>query len=183
MDFWEVLLVDGKQEWRDAMPENDPKQVIIDYISEPLGQIEPEPPLPPGIERKGPQPVSRKGGGLGAKAQTIRFLQQRTLPDLQLHALTFENEDGRQEYYFWCVRQDVPGHWRSAGGANYHPAESISRGYPWVNLAGGWSRNLLWAGGRVLDDGLDVVRVRLISENGIVLEDTVQDGLALFISN
>ncbi len=35
----------------------------------------------------------------------------------------------------------------------------------------------------MLDYGLEVVRVRLISENGIVLEDTVQDGLALFISD
>jgi len=165
------------------MTENDPKQVIIEYISEPLGQIEPEPPLPPGVEHKGYRGITRKGGGLGAKVQTIRFLQERTLPDLQLHALTFENEDGQQEHYIWCVRQDMPGHWRSAGGANFHPAENISRGHPWVNLAGGWSRNFLWAGGRVLDDGLDVVRVRLISENGIVLEDTVQDGLALFISD
>ena len=58
-----------------------------------------------------------------------------------------------------------------------------NRSYPWVNLAGGWNRDLFWAGGRVLDNGLDVVRVRLISENGIVLEDTVQDRLALFVSN
>ncbi len=50
-------------------------------------------------------------------------------------------------------------------------------------MAGGWNRDLLWAAGRVLDNGLDVVRVRLISENGIVLEDTVQDGLVLFLSD
>jgi len=40
------------------------------------------------------------------------------------------------------------------------------RNYPWVNLAGGWSRDLFWAGGSVLDNGLDLVRVRLISGNG-----------------
>ncbi len=165
------------------MTGNDPKQVIIEYISQPLGPIEPEPPLPPGFERKEPQGILRKGGGLGAKVQTILFLQERSLPDLQLHAVTFENEDGQQEYYIWCVRQDMPGHWRSAGGANFHPTENISRGRPWVNLAGGWNRDFLWAGGCVLDNGHDVVRVRLISENGIVLEDTVQDGLALFLSN
>jgi hypothetical protein len=165
------------------MTESDPKQVIIEHISEPLGQIEPEPALPSGIERKGIRGITRKGGGLGAKVQTIRFLQERTLPDLRLHAVTFENEDGRQDWWFCCVRQYLPGHWRSAGGANFHPAKNISREHPWINLAGGWNRDFLWAGGRVLDNGLDVVRVRLISENGIVLEDTVQDGLALFLSN
>ena len=165
------------------MTGKDPKQVIIEYISQPLGPIEPASPLPPGFERKEPQGIMRKDGGLGAKVQTIRFLQERSLPDLQLHAVTFENEDGQQEYYFWCVRQDMPGHWWSAGGANFHPTENILRGRPWVNLAGGWNRDFLWAGGRVLDNGLDVVRVRLISENGIELEDTVQDGLALFLSN
>jgi hypothetical protein len=71
--------------------------------------IESEPPLPPGMVRKGPQPASRKGGGPGAKAQTIRFLHESILPDLQLHALTFENEDGRQEYYFWFELYDRSG--------------------------------------------------------------------------
>ena len=125
------------------MTENDPKQVIIEYISEPLGQIEPEPALPPGIERKGTRGITRKGGGLGAKVQTIRFLQ---------------------EHYFLCVRQDIPGYWRTVGGANFHPGEENmpNRSYPWVNLAGGWNRDLFWAGGRVLDNGLDVVRVSVI---------------------
>lgn len=81
------------------MTGNDPKQAIIEYISQPLGQIEPAPPLPPGIERKGTQGIMRKGGGLGAKVQTIRFLQEQSLPDLQLHVVTFENEDGQQGYY------------------------------------------------------------------------------------
>lgn len=37
--------------------------------------------------------------------------------------------------------------------------------------------------GRVLDNGLNVVRVRLLSANGITLEDMVQDGLVLFVSD
>ena len=57
------------------------------------------------------------------------------------------------------------------------------RAYAWANLAGGWKDNLLWAGGRVLDNGLNVVRVSLISNNGIALEDTVQDSLVLFVSD
>jgi hypothetical protein len=57
------------------------------------------------------------------------------------------------------------------------------RGYPWVNLAGSGRGGLLWAGGRVLDNGLDVIHVHLIAANSIVLEDTVQDGLVLFMTD
>ena len=165
------------------MTENDPKQVIIEHISEPLAQIEPESILRPDIKRKGIRGVTRKGGGLGAKVQTIRFLQERTLPGLQLHAVTFENEDGQQEWWFCCVQQYLPDHWWSVGGVNFDPAEKISREHPRVNLVGGWSEDFFWAGGCVIDNDLDVVRVRLISENGIVLEDIVQDGLAIFLSD
>ena len=56
------------------------------------------------------------------------------------------------------------------------------RGYPLVNLARG-GRDLIWAGGRVLDQGLGVIRVRVLSANNIVLEDTVQDGLVLFVTD
>ncbi len=36
------------------------------------------------------------------------------------------------------------------------------------------------ANGEVIDNGFDVVRVRLVNEAGDVFEDTVQDGLVLF---
>jgi hypothetical protein len=35
----------------------------------------------------------------------------------------------------------------------------------------------------VVDHGFDITRVRLISPNGVVLEDRVQDGLVLFVSD
>jgi hypothetical protein len=42
---------------------------------------------------------------------------------------------------------------------------------------------LKWAGGHVIDNGLDVARVRLTGSNGQVLEDTVDDGLVLFVTD
>jgi hypothetical protein len=36
------------------------------------------------------------------------------------------------------------------------------------------------ANGEVIDNGFDVVRVRLVNDAGDVFEDTVQDGLVLF---
>lgn len=158
---------------------SDPKQAIIDYISQPPGEtVLP----PPSIEqRTALQPVTRKGGGLGAKVSTIQFLQERIISTRQLHFVTFENETDEQEYWLWCVREFAPGQWRTAGGANLHPGEKITRDHPWVNLAAGWSRDVFWAGGTVHDNGLSVVRVRLSSENGIVLEDRVRDGLVMFV--
>jgi hypothetical protein len=43
--------------------------------------------------------------------------------------------------------------------------------------------NPFYAYGEVVDHGFDIVQVRLISPNGVVLEDTVQDGLVLFFSD
>ena len=166
------------------MIESNPKQVIIEYISRPLAPLELAPPPPPDAPLQGQPGMIRRGGGLGAKVATIHFLQERNLPNRQLHIVTFENEEGYHDQWLCCVLQDRPKHWRYAGGANIgHVNEMPRRGYPWVNMAGGWKGNLLWAGGHVLDNGLDVVRVRLISENGIILEDTVQDGLVLFITD
>ena len=34
--------------------------------------------------------------------------------------------------------------------------------------------------GTLIDPGFDIVRVRLISRNGVVMEERVQDGLLLF---
>jgi hypothetical protein len=162
----------------------DPKQAIIDHISRPLAPLEPSPPLPPNIQLQGKPGMIRRGGGLGAKAETVRFLQERSLRDRQLHLVVFENEEGKQGQWLCCVLQDVSSYWSFAGGANVGSVETMpGRSYPWANLAGGWKGNLFWAGGRVLDNGMNVVRVRLISDNGIVLEDTVQDGLVLFVSD
>ena len=38
------------------MSEHDPKQAIIDYVSQPLGPLEPSPPPPPDVQGQGPQP-------------------------------------------------------------------------------------------------------------------------------
>lgn len=55
------------------MTENDPKQVIIEHISEPLAQIELEPVLRPDIKRKGIRGITRKGEGLERKFRRYAF--------------------------------------------------------------------------------------------------------------
>ena len=147
------------------MATRDPKQCIIDYLSQPLEQLQPSPPPPPGAPLTGWRAESRSGGGLGAKAATIQFLQERRLPDRQVHLVAFENETGQQEQWICCIIASDSGDWQFVGGANIPGEETMPRrGYPWVNLARG-GRDLLWAGGRVLDQGLGVIRVRLLSAN------------------
>ncbi|MGO8947919.1 MAG: hypothetical protein ACLQUY_09695 [Ktedonobacterales bacterium] len=55
----------------------------------------------------------------------------------------------------------------------------LVRDQPWVNLGGeGWP-NDFYAGGRVIDNGTGVVRIRLIAANRTILEDSVEDGTVL----
>lgn len=56
------------------MTENEPKQVIIDYLCRPLGVVEPSHPSPVTGENTW-RGVTHRGGGLGAKAATVQFLK------------------------------------------------------------------------------------------------------------
>jgi hypothetical protein len=165
------------------MTTHDPKQAIIEYVSLPPGLVYPAPPRPAGARRwKGEQQV---GGGLDAQKGTIRFFQERRLPDRQLHEITFEDQAGQQQHWLCFVIQDPQGGWHMVGGANYSndPRHSPVCPHPWVNLAGGGWEDEFWAGGLVLNSGLDIERVRLTSKNGRVLEELIRDNLVLFITD
>jgi len=130
--------------------------------------------------------ILREGGGMGARPASVRFLKERSILHRQVHAVTFEDEAGQQWDYVCYVAQDAKGRWHfeSGGGGGTggdikcYPARS-----PWANLAGGGWEDRFWAGGHVIDNGLDVARVRLTGSNGQVLEDTVDDGLVLFVTD
>ena len=164
--------------------EQEPKQIIIEFLSLPPGALQPNNP-PTGIDQSTWHPGElRSGGGPAARPTTIRFLQDRKLPNCQLHEVSFENEAGQEEHWLCCVQETSPGHWLFVGGGNIAEAEhSPKRSHPWANLAGSLGKEVGWTGGRVLDNGLDVVSVRLISENGVTLEDAVQNGLVLFVTD
>jgi hypothetical protein len=65
------------------------------------------------------------------------------------------------------------------GGVGDLPA----RGFPWANLGGNWGRDGFRAGGTVEDAGKGVSRVRLTDSQGRTFEDTVDDGVVLFLSD
>jgi hypothetical protein len=58
-----------------------------------------------------------------------------------------------------------------------------SGSYPWVNLGGGGWPGQFYAGGEVLFQEQEVVRVRLRAANGTELEDSVEDGIVLFVTD
>jgi hypothetical protein len=122
--------------------------------------------------------------GVKADPSTIHLLQQRTIPGHQLYAVTFRDRAG-QSYAGHCVvDQDQAGNWRVWGGSWSKSAQLPERSYPWVSLGGGGGYgHAFYACGDVHAQGRTITRVRLISKNGIELEDTVEDGLVLFLTD
>jgi hypothetical protein len=89
--------------------------------------------------------------------------------------------------YTLSLIQGHDGAWQviggSGGSAEEPPESAPKRGHPWVNLGGGgWPRQF-YAGGAIEEDNGAVARVLLRSANGIELEDTVEQGEVLFLSD
>jgi len=173
------------------MEKNDPKQVIIEFLSSPPGELV-EPGTPAAEEGVPPVPQAelRKPGGFSAKVESIQFRKERSIPQRQVYAVTFEDEKGMQWHLICSMMQNADGQWflASAGGGGGGSSDKDSwrgpqRSHAWANLAGGGWEDHFWAGGYVSDNGTPVAKVRLTSSNGQVLEDTVQDDLVLFVTD
>lgn len=122
-------------------------------------------------------------GGLDARPETIHFIKMRSIAQRQVHVVAFETQADQRMRFTCCVRQDDTGMWHFAGGAGGTANGSPRHDHPWVNLGGGGWPQQFYAGGEVLDNGLDVVRVRLRSASGTEMEDTVDDGVVLFLTD
>lgn len=157
------------------MAMNDPQRVIADYLCEPARVLSDLT-----ISRGQARIIS---GGFGARPETLRFVKVREIPGRQLHAVLFEDEQKQPQFFICYVVRDNLGHWHYRGGGggskcwglvhNDQPPIHGSKEFP----------HDFFAGGYVPQPELDVERVRLISQNGLVLEDTVQDGLVLFVTD
>jgi len=156
----------------------DPRQVMRDYLGAPSVLISDTP------DRRGGGWHSRQSrGGMGADVATMRFLKERGIPKRQVHAVAFDTAEGWRMRFTCDLAQDDDGNWRVQGGAGGGADGGPVRATPWVNLGGGgWPANF-YAGGDVLDNGLDVARVRLIAANGTIMEDTVDAGVVLFVTD
>ncbi len=151
----------------------DAKQAIIEFLSNP-----PETHVQ----------VMRQEGEI-ARASAIRFLKERSIPHYQLYLVAYEAETGQQRMGICFVKQDEAGlwqlrdYWSETEGHALTKAERDTS-QPWVQLGGFWGKEgtPFYAGGRVIDHGFGMARVRLISSNGQVLEDHVEYGFVLFLT-
>lgn len=136
----------------------------------------------------GPDLKGSEGRSLPFRAlpDTVRFVKTRKAPHRQLWYVTCDADGGPrgEESWHWTVlvSHEERDRWRAhsvAGGAGELPA----RGFPWANLGGNWGRDGFRAGGTVEDAGEEVTLVRLTDAEGRSFEDTVDDGVVLFISD
>ncbi len=121
-------------------------------------------------------------GGFDARPSSICFLKERGIPGRQLHAVVFETEHGPGMQWTCEVAQNEDGDWHVEGGAG-GGGSLPDRDPLCANLGGGGWPNRFYAGGRVLDASGRAKRVQLISSNGMTLEDTVDDGWVLFLTD
>ncbi len=160
------------------MEHTDARGAIIEMLTRPHGRL-----VAQRASTAGWTAEIRSAGGAEADASTIRFLKERTVGDRQLHAVEFRTVDGQSRRLVIGTQQDSTGAWRvsgMAGGSGGDPP----RDRPWVNLAGwGWPDDGFWGGGKVIGRDCErAARVRLRFDNGVALEDTVTNGLVLFIA-
>jgi hypothetical protein len=156
----------------------DPRQAIVAQLAQPGGKP---------LWRSRPSPggwrsaISR-GGGHDADPGTIRFVKQRGIAGHELHAITFDDRNGRPHRYLVGVK-DFDGDWEISGLAGGGVGDP-RRDQPWVNFCGwGWP-SAFCGGGWVTGCGSeDAARVRLRFRGGLVLEDTVDDGVVLLIAD
>jgi hypothetical protein len=118
--------------------------------------------------------------------ETFRVVKKRETSAGQLWYVACHMDEGRGQPRPWhwvvSVAKETPRRWKASGvtgGSGDFPA----RRFPWANLGGSWGPRGLRAGGTVEDAGKGVARVTLIDAKGRVFEDTVDDGIVLFLSD
>ncbi len=122
-----------------------------------------------------------------ARETTLQFLTQRNIPHYQLHAVSYQDETDQLQTCILFVVQDTSGLW-SVSNACYFPPERTRVGdkrgttHPKVNLSGGHGDDYFYAFGEVIDQDFVVTHVRLVSINGVILEEPVEAGYVLFLT-
>jgi hypothetical protein len=120
-------------------------------------------------------------------ADTIRLVKSRGGPARQISYLTCDADGGLRgtESWHWTVvaSRGASGSWSVQGVAGGGGVGALpQRRVPWANLGGNWGRDGFRAGGTVEDAGKNVSRVRLTDARGRPFDDTVDDGVVLFMS-
>jgi hypothetical protein len=111
----------------------------------------------------------------------IQFGRAKDTPGRRLQVVDYKDQHGRPWHFVLFLRQEEDGRWRVHGGGG-GGGDMLIRPYPWVNLAASWGDFGMWAGGYLSDNGMGVTRARLIGPDNLVIEDTIAEGHALFMT-
>ncbi|HEX3272255.1 MAG TPA: hypothetical protein VHR15_16535 [Ktedonobacterales bacterium] len=162
------------------MSNDDLREVVLAFLTAPAFVT---------AQTKGPDGwvASTGGGGLDALPESVVFAKERHLPKRAAYNVRYTTRAGMRMRYTLSLAQGHDGAWLVMGGAGGSaeepPERAPKRGHPWVNLGGGgWPRQF-YTGGAIEEDNGAVARVLLRSANGVELEDTVEHGEVLFLSD
>ena len=122
---------------------------------------------------------------------TLQFLKSHTHDVYQLHWITCNTNNGSYHNYLFLLQKSDDNYWEIDcvfPGLSGELSEGVElEGLPHASLGVVQAYgNLLYqfcAYGEIFDKELSITKVRLISANNVVLEDYIEQGLALFISN
>jgi hypothetical protein len=123
---------------------------------------------------------------------TLQFLSMHT-PDInhQLHSLSCFDLNGEQHWFYMVIVLER-GYWDIDLSWGYTPLEQAQllefQNLPWASLASiqtgkGLTEPSFYAFGEVIEKDLPIKTVQLVSANGLILEDWVEQGLVLFVKD
>ena len=113
--------------------------------------------------------------------ESVRVLSERRAGDQCAVALTVEDRSG-ERYQVIRVLAREDGAWRLGGGFEGPDRTLPGKPDPYVSL-GAYPGSRFFAGGTVQSAEFDVARVRLVWDDGQVLEDQVENGVVLFLGS
>jgi hypothetical protein len=128
--------------------------------------------------RHGPQPKLLKEPDLAS----IRVLSEREAGGRCGVALTVNDATGERYLIIRQLNRDsgVPGGWLVRGGSEGPDRILPDKPDPYLSMYACATGGCFFAGGRVQSTSADVARVRLVWDDGYVLDDELENGAVLF---
>lgn len=121
---------------------------------------------------------------------SVQFLFECSIPHHQLHTIQYKNNTGERMRVTFMVVQNDEHLWYTTTAHGYRLDDPVRRAFqqqqaetlrPYAHLSAGGSP--FSACGEVIENGYPVTKVHIKSHNGNALEETVQNGWVLVITD
>jgi len=148
------------------------REAVVNWLCRPREKVRWE-------KRRSGGRVTRLGGHVPARPETIRILRERAFGDHALLAVAWRDEDDLNHHGVIGASRQRDGTWRTRGYAGGGGPE-LERSAPWANF-GFWAGpdGALWAGGRIHGEGQ---RVCMTDHSGHRVEDVPEAGIGLLMT-